>query len=234
VHLGRRGIPVPPVPFMFGGGEALTAAARRTLQRALGGRVVDRYAATDWGLIATECRFGRLHLMPAFVHLEILDGESPALPGVVGDVVVTNLLSAARPIVRVRTGDRAATATKGCTCGNRAPCLAFVAGRRDEAVLLPDGRRIAWPEIDAAFLPEDTTVLGWQADQIGTRDVVVRVAVIDGAVPPRGLESRLGERLPGMRVEVVADDAFHLEANGKTRAIVGCVELGLDNATNDC
>ncbi|MBU0678006.1 MAG: hypothetical protein KJ626_07795 [Verrucomicrobia bacterium] len=216
----RRGVTLPPRRLFVTGGEPLPASVRRTIEQALGARVVNRYAATDYGQMAAECEKGSLHLC-AGAHVRILTESGPAKPGQEGEVVATNFFSSARPLIQVRTGDYAAWSETRCSCGNEIPHLACVSGRTGDAILTPAGEVLRFVELERALTGMEENLLGFQFEQQARDRVLVRLCLGIGPGNVDDVRSRLEARLPGMRVSVELTDQIATEPNGKTRACRG-------------
>jgi phenylacetate-CoA ligase len=97
------------------------AAVRDRIQRSWGARVIDHYGLTEVGPIAFECREapGFLHVNEREFVCEVLDPAdgSPAAPGRMGELVVTNLGRLGSPVIRYRTGDLVVRRDDPCPCG---------------------------------------------------------------------------------------------------------------------
>jgi phenylacetate-CoA ligase len=216
----RSGHRLPRAKLVETGGEIMTLAARRTLTAAFSAPVVDHYAASDFGRMACDCREARLHILPDFTCVEILNGVEPAAPGVEGDVVVTNLLSHARPMIRVRIGDRAAWGAGPCPCGNPLPHLAYVAGRQGD-VIQTGGRSIAWPAVDSALAPTGEEVLGYQLEQVDAARVRARLSLRSGAAAAQSARDALQSLLRPLELDFELTDDMRMEPGGKTLPIRG-------------
>jgi len=118
-------------------GEVNTEPFRLRLGSWWGASVYDAsYGSTETGTLATSCRAGRHHLMPATNYFELATdaGVVPLRAGVRGRLVVTPLNMHARPLLRLDTGDEV-TITDGCACGSPAPSV-VVHGRSSDALVL--------------------------------------------------------------------------------------------------
>ena len=70
--------------------------------------VFDTYSSQELGYIASMCHFGRLHIHSEVNFVEILrDDGTACMVGEVGNVVVTNLVNYATPLIRYALGDKA-------------------------------------------------------------------------------------------------------------------------------
>jgi phenylacetate-CoA ligase len=100
---------------------------------------VAEYGARDAGLVAHECPAGRLHLNAERIVVEIDEDNHFAVPGK-GEIVITNLLSRAMPLIRYRTGDVGQLDSSECACGRGLPLLSYVEGRQTDFLVTPSGR----------------------------------------------------------------------------------------------
>jgi len=108
-------------------------------------KVTNRYGCEEVGLIASECPEHRgLHVNNEHVIVELLrDDGSPAAPGGPGQVVVTDLLNRAMPLIRYQVEDVAVLSASGCSCGRRAPLLEKIVGRVADFLVKSDGTLVA-------------------------------------------------------------------------------------------
>ncbi len=125
--------------------EALTPDERRDIESVFGCPVFNRYASQEFGVLAQECRSGRLHLNTASYVFELLalGSDIPAPPGQVGRVVVTDLFSHAMPLIRYVIGDLAILEADPCPCGNPTPTLRELQGRLVEMILDTNGQIVS-------------------------------------------------------------------------------------------
>lgn len=217
----REGVALPGgIERISVGGEVLTPTMRRTIERVYQAPVRQNYAANELGLVARGCEAGHLHIRPRFSYLELYDGDVRVGPGRWGEVVVTNFLSYARPVVRLRTGDRAMWGAEPCPCGSRLPYLRYIAGRLPERIALPDGTFVTWPDLEdtlAAF----SGVLGYQAEQTAPGAVTVRLCLDDPRGPVDPYLPALAALFGGMKVTVTVTDDFRLAPSGKLSPVIG-------------
>jgi len=124
------------------------------LRKAWQCRVFEHYGMTEMGLgAALHCDAHQgFHLREAELLIEVVDPESgaPLPPGVEGEVVFTTLTREAMPLIRYRTGDRAAWLAEPCPCGSMMRRLGKVRGRIADLSTLPIP--ITMPQLDEAIL----------------------------------------------------------------------------------
>ncbi len=104
-HAGGR------FPLLLAAGEPFTSVPglRERVEEALGGKALDAYGASEFGLVAMEGPEEGLWEIPEMAVLEVVDPEtlSPTPDGEKGEVVVTALSRTLMPMIRFRTGDLA-------------------------------------------------------------------------------------------------------------------------------
>ena len=130
---------------VWSGGEHLTSAARRAIERAFGALVIDEYGSSECLSIAVGCGHGWLHLNADWVVLEAVDAQHRAVPpGTLSHTaLLTNLANRVQPVIRYDVDDRIVYRPEPCECGSPLPALR-VQGRCDDVVTLRrrDGARV--------------------------------------------------------------------------------------------
>ena len=116
-------------------------ATRARIEAAWGARVFDHSGMTEVGAAAVECpeNPAGLHILEADYIAEVLDLASghPAAPGVVGELVLTNLGRWGSPLLRYRTGDLVRADPRPCPCGRAFLRLeGGILGRTDDMIHL--------------------------------------------------------------------------------------------------
>ena len=125
--------------------EILRPATRALCREAWGVPVVDIYSAREAGYIALQCPdHDHYHIQSEGIFVEVLDAAGNSCqPGEVGQVVVTPLHNFAMPLIRYHIGDYAEVGAP-CPCGRGLPVLKHILGRKQNMLVLPDGRE-RWP-----------------------------------------------------------------------------------------
>lgn len=131
----------PHIDAIFTTSESVTDQLRKTVWRAFGAKIIDRYSSEEVGWIAIQCRkHNHLHVLTDNVILEIVDESGkPCEPEEPGKVLITALHSIAMPLFRYDVGDIAEWG-KPCDCGINLPVLKRVLGKQREFVLTPSGK----------------------------------------------------------------------------------------------
>lgn len=112
---------------------------RARLEALWNARIYDYYGLSDiFGACAGMCeeRHG-LHWAEDHILVEVLnpDGE-PVAEGERGELVLTTLKKAARPLIRFRTGDIVSFTTEPCRCGRTSARMLGVHGRLDDMLII--------------------------------------------------------------------------------------------------
>jgi phenylacetate-CoA ligase len=187
-------------------GEHLDARARAAVEAGLG-PVRELYGSVEGGTIAWECGAGdAMHVNADLVVVELLRDGRPVTPGTPGEVVITNLHSQARPIVRFGQGDLAREVAGPCPCGRPGPLLRVEPGFRLPPLSLPSGRRVSARFFTQA-LPSPGWLVRWNVEH-PERDLIRMVLTTSRPVPDEELR-RLEREIAGaawepVRVEVRA------------------------------
>ncbi len=124
--------------------EVLHPAARERIGRAFGAPVHDFYGCREINNLAAECpTLSGLHVLEYGRIVEVVDAEGRrCAPGVTGEVVVTDLVNSAMPLLRYATGDLAVAADSPCPCGRSFARLTRLVGRESDFIVTPDGRTL--------------------------------------------------------------------------------------------
>lgn len=117
-------------------GEYLTALVRSEIQSVFQCNVVNQYGCMETNSIASDCRYGNLHIQSSNVFVEILqDGKEVSL-GEEGELYITSLENYAMPFVRYKIGEKGMIhESKICKCGNKHPILQLMTGRECVSVI---------------------------------------------------------------------------------------------------
>ena len=113
---------------------------RNRIEALWGAAVYDYYGLSDiFGSCAGMCEEkDGLHWAEDHILVEVLDpisGESVA-EGERGELVLTTLKKAARPLIRFRTGDIVSITTEPCACGRTSLRMHGVHGRLDDMLII--------------------------------------------------------------------------------------------------
>ena len=210
---------------VYTSGTALTPRCRTLASQAFGVEPLDVYAANEVGPIAWECPVhrGALHLNADAQITEIVDEEGNRVPdGTSGQVVVTQLLCTAQPLIRYRIGDVTSVQKEPCPCGRALPLMRPVEGRSRHIIRAPNGQVINNITVSSILSSADE-IRRYQVRQTGPRDL--RIMVVPSTrwtdQSPAAVRSRFVERLGNaFEYDVVCVDDLPVAPSGKFQTIV--------------
>jgi len=124
--------------------EKLHDFQRKEISEVLGCPVFNTYGSREFMLIASECEHHKgLHINSENLFVEVIKEDgSPAKPGEMGELVITDLHNYGMPFIRYRIGDMAIQSDRVCECGRGLPLLEDVVGRSLDLLITPSGRYV--------------------------------------------------------------------------------------------
>jgi len=208
---------------VFSDSETVHDFQRDRVRNVWGCEIHDSYGL-EVGWVAGQCRLGAYHVSPLTSVVEILaENGEPAPPGEVGEIVVTDMTNLLMPLVRYRTGDVGAWSSSPCDCGWNTPSLAFIQGRIDDVVLLPDGRKVG--RLDHIFKLAKC-IKEAQIIQETPSDFAILVVPEDGYGPDeeRDILNEARKRLgSATRIKIREVPQIPRTARGKFRSVISKV-----------
>lgn len=212
--------PWPELKVAITTAEVLSTPQREVIGAAFGAPVQNEYGCGEVGAIAYECPAGSMHLMTENHYVELLRPDGTAAEaGETGEIVVTDLVNRAMPLIRYRVGDLGVMREGACSCGRGFPSLERVWGREYDQVTTPDGR--SYHGEFFMYLFEDLRSRGLQFEQfqvVQTSADHLDVRVIAASPADDVLESIRSElhgRLPRMQSTVRAVAEIPRKSSGK-------------------
>ena len=156
--------------------EVLEPDDQAAIEEVFGCRVFNRYGCREVSIIASECdQHQGLHTMAEGLYLEIVRAGEPARPGEEGEILVTDLLNLAMPLIRYRIGDVGAWEAGSCPCGKQLPRLKQVAGRATDFLVGHDRRLVSGPFLTLAAVGKRPSIGQLQIRQSRVGQVQFRI-----------------------------------------------------------
>jgi phenylacetate-CoA ligase len=171
LYCEQRGIQFPSLRFVLCSYEFVSVVHRQVLARAFGVPVFNLYGSTETGHLLMENERGEMKPSYDTAFLEIVDADERG----VGDLVVTTLTNDYMPLLRYRIGDLAERV-------EHPYASEFVVhGRRRDALMAGDGRRVTTWQVDRCFAGV-SGMAHYELRQEGSGDSTLRY-VPDGVGP---------------------------------------------------
>ena len=159
-----------PLRLAYIGAEPYSAGTRQRVEEAYGVKAYNCYGLSELNGpgVAFECpEQNGSHVWEDSFLLEVLDPETlePVPPGVVGELVFTNLTRQGMPLLRYRSRDLASYDDRPCPCGRSSRRISRIQGRTDDMIILKgvnifpiqiDRVLMAMPEVASNYLVELT------------------------------------------------------------------------------
>ncbi|MDZ7639873.1 MAG: hypothetical protein U5J83_16750 [Bryobacterales bacterium] len=208
------------------GADAMLPSDRECIEGSLGIPVFGTYQAIEALRMGYECEARQgYHLFTDQCVVRVVDATGrDVAPGERGEVVITNLMNRAMPVINYRLGDLVTVATGDCPCGIRTPRLMSIDGRLDDLILRPDG----------THMPALVLVPGLQAvpgvrqvriEQVEMNRFLLQVVALAGASyhPPALRQVFNGVLGPEALVEIETVEELRRESSGKMKSFVSKV-----------
>ena len=130
-----------PLRIAFIGAEPHTEDMRRRIEAAYGLKAYNSYGLSEMNGpgVAFECpEQNGMHVWEDAFLLEVVDPQTllPVPPGVVGELVFSNLTRQGMPLLRYRTRDLASFDDTPCPCGRGFRRLSRIQGRTDDMIII--------------------------------------------------------------------------------------------------
>lgn len=153
---------------------------RKLIEETFAAPLYDQYGSREVGPIACQCLAqDQLHLFPWSHYVEVVDDDGETvLPGAEGDVVITNLVNYAMPLIRYKIGDRAIQSKSSCACGRNYLIIEKITGRKSEHLTALDGTNIYGGYFRKLYFNRPW-VNKFQVIQIKANEVINKIIVND-------------------------------------------------------
>lgn len=204
--------------------EVLRESDRGLIEETFGCPVFNRYGSRELAVIATECEARQgMHVNAENLYVEFVRDGRHAAAGQAGEVVITDLVNRAMPLIRYRIMDVATPLAGACPCGRGLPRMEMREGRVTDFIVTPEGAAISGVALATYVVP---TIPGLRKaqflqDQVGR--VTLRAVVDEGrdaAVADlfrQKVRGFVGDRME-IAVDIVGDIACG--ESGKFRFII--------------
>jgi phenylacetate-CoA ligase len=150
---------------------------RKFMESVFGVKVFDRYGCEEVSLIAAECeRHEGMHINIEHLFVEFIKSDGNyAKPGEEGEIVVTDLLNRAMPLIRYRVEDVGVPSEKRCSCGRGLPVMERVVGRVADFLVRKDGGLVAGVSLIERTLTAISGIRQMQIVQESINKIVINI-----------------------------------------------------------
>ena len=159
-----------PLRLAYIGAEPYSSGTRQRIEEAYGVKTYNCYGLSELNGpgVAFECpEQNGSHVWEDSFLVEVLDPDTlePVPPGVVGELVFTNLTRQGMPLLRYRSRDLASYDDRPCPCGRHSRRISRIQGRSDDMIIIKgvnifpiqiDRILMAIPEVASNYLVELT------------------------------------------------------------------------------
>ena len=212
--------------------QTLPEGSRNIIEEAFGCKVFDKYGSREFSGIAYECEaHAGHHVVGEGYIVEVLKDGKPALPGEIGEVVITDLNNYCLPFIRYRIGDLAEQMDQValCVCGRGLPRLGKIEGRVQSIIIGSKGQYVPGTFFAHVLKDYDHAIRQFQIVQ--TEKGAITFNVVKGkrysdetlAEVQKILRQFLGEDI---RIDVAFQENIEMVRTGKRLAPVS--KLGID------
>ncbi|NQU74394.1 MAG: phenylacetate--CoA ligase family protein [Candidatus Omnitrophica bacterium] len=236
-EIKRRNIKNIHPRVIFLTGEMLSKKDRGFISSVFNGEVFDYYSCSECGIIAWECReHNGYHVDADNVIVELVKDDKSVCVGEEGKVIITCLNSYTMPFIRYELGDVCILSDKKCPCGIGFPVLKLIAGRSNDYIVLPDGRRIS-PYLMMATMDKIKRVIKYRIVQETIDKIRIKI-MVDSYFSQEEINAiRLDyEKIMGKDISIEIDLCKEIEKNSvyKKHVIISCLNRSnIKESNND-
>jgi phenylacetate-CoA ligase len=208
--------------------QALPRSTRDVIERAFHTKVFDKYGSREFSGIAYECNAHRNHhVVDECYIVELLVDNRPAMPGEVGEVVITDLFNRATPMIRYRIGDLAVAVDNSqvCACGRSHSQIGDIEGRTQAVVHCANGRWLPGTFFAHFFKDYDSIIKFFQIEQHVKGAFTLRIVPAQNFTES-GLESailKLREYVGGSTIDIQKVAEIPMVRTGKRSPVTSHV-----------
>lgn len=208
--------------WIFGVSELVDEQGREAVGRAFGRELIDLYGAVETGCIAWQCpECGDYHMNSDSLIVEFLPCRADDPAGTPAAIVITNLHSYAFPIIRYAIGDAGLPSPREPRCRRHLPLMTVIAGREDDAVTLPSGRKLS-PLYFFAVMKKIPGLRHWRVTQEAGRGLRISVVAAPGVLFSKADAETVIRGCIAEPVDIILETvpAIPVDSSGKQRSVI--------------
>jgi len=197
---------------------------RAFLEKIFECEVYTQYGSCEFYWIAAECKQKcGLHIASDIRHVEVVKGNNVVGDNEYGDLIVTDLVNKAFPLIRYRLGDRGRLIRKPCSCGLPFPLMDYVQGRITDNIKLHNGTTIPGEFWTTIFDDFTDKIKSFQVFQDNKYTITVKYEPhkgVDYSTAIAIVRDRLHEKIGKDEILYIAEGKINVNDNGKTRFVI--------------
>jgi len=209
---------------IFPTSETLTDEGRALLERVFGCKVYNQYASSEGAPFVCDCNNQVLHVELASGVFERFEDTD--------EVLVTSFTTHATPLIRYRIGDRMVFDEGAlCSCGNDAPIVKSIEGRRLDFLYTAEGAKINAGNVSniLKYLPNAVVRSQFVQDK---KEAVTLLLEIDKALYKPEYDSLIEQEFvhkfgENTKLHILHVDVIPRETSGKFRMIKNSVNASM-------
>lgn len=223
-----RKVYLPALKAIICSAEQLFDHQRKTIEKAFGVPVFNRYGCREFGDLAQECdEHNGLHVNVERAYVEILDENgSPCPPENLGELVITDLENYAMPFIRYRIGDMAAWSNHTCPCGRGLPLLERIEGRAFDLIKTKSGQYLSGTFWTLLLRHISQNIVSFQVRQERIDKIEILLKTMSGKLSEASeqtLRYGIADKAPNLQVNIKYVHEIPLTKSGKRRFVVSSV-----------
>ncbi len=213
---------------VFSTGEVLIPLYRSEVESFFHCKVLDSYGHMERTAAISQCPHGGYHINSDYGLLELIASEDSRSTEPRYRAVGTSLYNMAMPLIRYDIGDEFELfkEPQECPCGRTLPLVKKIHGRKEDAIITPDGRFIT----SLFTVPEYVTGVEF-VQFIQDTERSVEVNVVPGVEWSGRNESELrhftGKMLGpemNLKIRTISRNEIKTDASGKRRVVISLIK----------
>ncbi|MBK8944274.1 MAG: phenylacetate--CoA ligase family protein [Ignavibacteriae bacterium] len=203
--------------------ELLTSNDKEKIENAFNAKVFNRYGARETSVIASECEFHNMHVRDEDIILEIVreDGSKCDI-GEEGEILITDLINHAFPVIRYKIGDTAVRTKENCPCGRNLSTIKISSGRITDFILTPLNKKVSGVAAIGYLCAniEGLAKVQFHQKEVGTVLVnIVPNKKFDFGILPH-LNESIKKFLDNIETKIEIVDEINTTSSGKFRPVI--------------
>lgn len=169
---------IPALKGIMTSAQAMPEQSRHVIEKTFGCGVFDKYGSREFSGIAYESDAHDGHLVVAENYVvEIVRDTKPALPGEIGEIIITDLNNFCMPFIRYRIGDLSVAVdnSRPSACGRGLPLIGEIEGRVQAVIVGTNGNVIPGTFFAHLFKDYDHIVRQYKVIQEPTGSISLQI-----------------------------------------------------------